>query len=110
MDEDGYFYIVDRKKDMIIVGGENVYPREIEEVLYQNEKILEVAVVGYLDPVKGEAVKAVVVLKDSLGATERELIDFCAQRLAKFKIPRIIEFKKELPKSATGKILRRLVK
>jgi long-chain acyl-CoA synthetase len=110
MDEDGYFYIVDRKKDMIIVGGENVYPREIEEVLYQNEKILEVAVVGYLDQVKGEAVKAVVVLKDNLQATERELIDFCAQRLAKFKIPRIIEFKKELPKSATGKILRRLVK
>jgi long-chain acyl-CoA synthetase len=109
-DQDGYFYIVDRKKDMIIVGGENVYPREIEEVLYQNEKILEVAVVGFLDQVKGEAVKAVVVLKDNLQATEKELIDFCAQRLARFKIPRIIEFQKELPKSATGKILRRLVK
>jgi long-chain acyl-CoA synthetase len=109
-DEDGYFYIVDRKKDMIIVGGENVYPREIEEVLYQNEKILEAAVVGVVDKVKGEAVKAVVVLKNGLQATERELMDFCAQRLAKFKIPKIIEFKTELPKSATGKILRRLVK
>jgi len=109
-DEDGYFYIVDRKKDMIIVGGENVYPREIEEALYQNEKILEAAVVGFPDEVKGEAVKAVVVLKDGLRATEKELMDFCAQRLAKFKIPKIIEFKKELPKSATGKILRRLVK
>jgi long-chain acyl-CoA synthetase len=102
-DEDGYFYIVDRKKDMIIVGGENVYPREIEEALYQNEKILEAAVVGFPDKVKGEAVKAVVVLKDGLRATEKELMDFCARRLAKFKIPKVIEFKKELPKSATGK-------
>jgi len=110
IDEDGYFYIVDRKKDMIIVGGENVYPKEIEEVLYQNENILEAAVVGVVDKVKGEVVKAVVVLKSGHQTTEMELIDFCAQRLAKFKIPKMIEFKKELPKSATGKILRRLVK
>jgi len=109
-DEDGYFYIVDRKKDMIIVGGENVYPREIEEVLYQNEKLLEVAVVGHRDPLKGEIVKAVVVLRPGLAATEKEFIDFCGQRLARFKVPKIVEFRKELPKSATGKILRRLVK
>jgi long-chain acyl-CoA synthetase len=109
-DEDGYFYIVDRKKDMIIVGGENVYPREIEEVLYQNEKILEAAVVGHRDPVKGEVVKAVVVLNDGVAATEKELIDFCAQRLARFKVPKILVIQKDLPKSATGKILRRLVK
>ena len=109
-DEDGYFYIVDRKKDMIIVGGENVYPREIEEVLYQCDKIFEAAVVGIKDAVKGEAVKAVVVLKEGLQATEKELIDFCASRLAKFKVPRTVEIRKEMPKSSTGKILRRLVR
>lgn len=110
MDEDGYFYIVDRKKDMIIVGGENVYPREIEEVLYQNEKILEAAVIGVKDAIKGEAVKAVIALHSGIEATEEELIKFCASRLAKFKVPKIVEIRKELPKSATGKILRRLLK
>ena len=109
-DEDGYFYIVDRKKDMIIVGGENVYPREIEEVLYQNEKILEAAVIGKEDEVKGELVRAVVALKNDFQATEQELIDFCTSRLAKFKVPQTIEIRKELPKSSTGKILRRLLK
>ncbi len=109
-DEDGYFYIVDRKKDMIIVGGENVYPKEVEEVLYQNEKVLEAAVVGMRDAFKGEVVKAVVVLKEGREAAEKELIDFCALRLAKFKVPRTIEFRKEMPKSSTGKILRRLVR
>lgn len=109
-DEDGYFYIVDRKKDMIIVGGENVYPREIEEVLYQNEKILEAAVVGIKDRIKGESVRAVVALKDDCQATEQELIDFCTSRLARFKVPQTIEIRGELPKSSTGKILRRLLK
>jgi long-chain acyl-CoA synthetase len=109
-DEDGYFYIVDRKKDMIIVGGENVYPREVEEVLYQNDKIFEAAVVGLKDAAKGEVVKAVVVLKDGLECSEKELIDFCASRLAKFKVPRSVEIRKEMPKSSTGKILRRLVR
>jgi len=109
-DGDGYFYIVDRKKDMIIVGGENVYPREIEEVLYQNENILEVAVVGKKDEVKGELVRAVVALKDNCKATEQELIDFCKSRLAKFKVPQTIEIMEDLPKSSTGKILRRLLK
>jgi long-chain acyl-CoA synthetase len=109
-DEDGFFYIVDRKKDMIIVGGENVYPREIEEVLYQNDKVLEAAVVGEKDALKGEVVKAVVVFKEGIQGTEKELIDFCAARLAKFKVPRSIEIRKEMPKSSTGKILRRLVR
>lgn len=109
-DEEGYFYIVDRKKDMIIVGGENVYPREVEEVLYQHEKILEAAVVGLKDAIKGEVVKAVVVLKEGLEATDKELIDFCASRLAKFKVPKLIEIREEMPKSSTGKILRRLVR
>ncbi len=109
-DEDGYFYIVDRKKDMIIVGGENVYPREIEEVLYQYDKIFEAAVVGVKDAVKGEVVKAVVVLKEGRESSEKELIDFCVSRLAKFKVPRIVEIRKEMPKSSTGKILRRLVR
>lgn len=109
-DEDGYFYIVDRKKDMIIVGGENVYPREIEEVLYQNEKILEAAVIGKKDELKGESVRAVVALKSDCQATEQELIDFCSSRLAKFKVPKSIEIRRELPKSSTGKILRRLLK
>ena len=109
-DEDGFFYIVDRKKDMIIVGGENVYPREVEEVLYQNDKIFEVAVVGVQDAVKGEVVKAVVVLKEGLESSEKELVDFCASRLAKFKVPRTVEIRKEMPKSSTGKILRRLVR
>lgn len=110
MDEDGYFYIVDRKKDMVIVGGENVYPREIEEVLYQNEKILEAAVIGVKDAIKGEVVKAVVAIHSGIEATEEELIRFCASRLAKFKVPKIVEIRKELPKSSTGKILRRLLR
>jgi long-chain acyl-CoA synthetase len=109
-DEDGFFSIVDRKKDMLIVGGENVYPREVEEVLYENEKVLETAVVGMRDEAKGEIVKAVIVLKDGVQATRQEIMDFCSERLAKFKVPRIIEFVEELPKSTTGKILRRLVK
>ncbi|MGA3115522.1 MAG: long-chain fatty acid--CoA ligase [Syntrophobacteraceae bacterium] len=109
-DEDGFIYIVDRKKDMIIVGGENVYPREIEEVLYQNDKVLDAAVIGMKDAIKGEVVKAVVVLKEGMQGTENELIDFCAARLAKFKVPRAIEIREEMPKSSTGKILRRLVR
>ncbi len=109
-DEDGFIYIVDRKKDMIIVGGENVYPREIEEVLYQHDKVLDVAVIGMKDSTKGEVVKAVVVLKEGMEGTEDELIDFCAARLAKFKVPRAIEIRKEMPKSSVGKILRRLLR
>lgn len=109
-DEDGYIYIVDRKKDLIIVGGENVVPREVEEVLYQNPKVLEAAVIGEPDAVKGEVVKAMVVLKRGCHVTEEELIEFCSQRLAKFKVPKIVEFKNDLPKSSTGKILRKLLR
>ncbi len=110
MDEDGYFRIVDRKKDLIIVGGFNVYPREVEEVLYQHPKVLEAAVVGVTHPLRGEMVKAFVVLKEGEQATETELIAFCRERLASYKVPREIEFVKELPKSAVGKILRRELK
>lgn len=107
MDEDGYFYIVDRKKDMIIAGGFNIYPREIEEVLYEHEKIQEVVVVGIPDPYRGETVKAYVVLKEGVHATEEELDQFAREHLAAYKVPRIYEFRKELPKTAVGKILRR---
>lgn len=107
MDEDGYFYILDRKKDMIIVSGFNVYPREIEEVLYEHPAVMEAAVVGVPDPYKGEAPKAFVVLRPGQTATEEELMAFCRERLAPFKAPRAVEFRDALPKSAVGKILRR---
>ncbi len=107
MDEEGYFFIVDRKKDMIIVGGFNVYPREVEEVLYQHPKVKEAAVVGVHDEKYGEIVKAFVALKDGENATEQEIKDFFQGKIAKFKIPKIVEFRKELPKTMVGKILRR---
>lgn len=109
MDEDGYFYIVDRKKDMIIAGGYNIYPREVEEVLYEHPAVREAAVIGVPDPYRGETVKAFVVLKDGARATEQELDAFCRQRLAAYKVPRIYEFRRELPKSAVGKVLRRVL-
>jgi len=107
MDEEGYFYIVDRKKDVIIVGGFNVYPREVEEILYQHPKVKEAAVVGAKEDVHGEIVKAFIVLKDGETATEQEIKDFFQGKIAKFKIPRVIEFRKELPKTMVGKVLRR---
>ncbi|ELK45259.1 UNVERIFIED_CONTAM: fatty acid--CoA ligase family protein [Halobacillus marinus] len=106
MDEDGYIYIVDRKKDMIIVGGYNVYPREVEEVLYHHEDITEAAVVGAPDPEQGETVISFVVSKNPL-LTEDLLKNYCKEKLAKYKRPSRIEFMKELPKNTTGKILRR---
>ncbi|MGB9870619.1 MAG: long-chain-fatty-acid--CoA ligase [Anaerolineae bacterium] len=109
MDEDGYFYIVDRKKDMIICGGYNVYPREVEEVLKQHPKILEVAVAGIPDPYRGETVKAWVVLKPGETATEEEIIEWSKERLAKYKYPRYVEFRSELPKTFVGKTLRRML-
>lgn len=108
-DEEGYFYIVDRKKDMIIVGGYNVYPREVEEVLFANPGILEAAVVGVPDPNFGEQVLAFVVLKDKELSPE-EIQDFCKEKLAKYKVPARIEILDELPKNTTGKILRRTLK
>ncbi len=110
LDSDGYVYIVDRKHDMIISGGKNIYPREIEEVLYSNEAVLEVAVIGVPDDYWGESVKAFVVLKEDRNATEAELIDLCRENLASYKKPRSVEFVKELPKSNTGKILKRLIR
>lgn len=107
MDEDGYFYIVDRKKDMIIAGGFNIYPREIEEVLYEHEAIQECVVAGIPDPYRGETVKAYIVLKEGHIVTEEELNDYCRTKLAAFKVPRFYEFREELPKTAVGKILRR---
>lgn len=109
MDEDGYFYLVDRKKDMIIVGGYNVYPREIEEVLYNHPDIIETTVIGVPDKDHGEAVKAFVVSKNP-DLTEEQLLEYCKQYLAKYKIPSSIEFLDELPKNTTGKILRRALK
>ncbi|MUV39381.1 Long-chain-fatty-acid--CoA ligase [Lentibacillus sp. JNUCC-1] len=107
MDENGYFYIVDRKKDMIIAGGYNIYPREVEEVLYEHEAIQEAAVAGVPDPYRGETVKAYIVLKPGYKTTEEELNKHCRKHLAPFKVPRIYEYMEELPKTAVGKILRR---
>ncbi len=107
MDEDGYFYIVDRKKDLIIASGYNIVPREVEEALYENPKVQEAVVVGVPDPRRGETVKAFIVLKEGETATEQEIIAFCKERLAPYKVPKLVEFRTELPKSAVGKLLRR---
>jgi long-chain acyl-CoA synthetase len=107
MDEDGYFYIVDRKKDMIIAGGFNIYPREVDEVLYEHPKVAEAVAVGIPDEYRGETVKAYVVLKPGQEATEEEIIAFCRERLASYKAPRVVEFRAELPKTMVGKVLRR---
>jgi len=107
MDEDGYFYIVDRKKDMIISGGFNVYPRDIDEVIYQHPKVQEACSIGIPHPTRGEAAKVFIILKENETATENEIIDFCKTRLAKYKWPVEIEFRKELPKTNVGKILRK---
>ncbi|MGI2329408.1 fatty acid--CoA ligase family protein [Planococcus sp. YIM B11945] len=109
VDEEGYFYIVDRKKDLIIVGGYNVYPREVEEVLFAHPGVLEAAVVGLPDSNFGEAVHAYVVLKDS-SLTEADIEAYCAKHLAKYKVPKHYEILAELPKNTTGKILRRSLK
>ena len=109
-DEDGYFFIVDRKKDMIIVGGFNVYPREVEEVLFAHKSIVEAAVIGVPDANFGEAVHAFVVLKDGVETTSEEIISYCAKHLVKYKVPKIVEILDELPKNTTGKILRRSLK
>lgn len=107
MDKDGFFYIVDRKKDIIIAGGYNIYPREIEDVLYEHPAIQEMVVAGVPDPYRGETVKAYIVLKEGMNATEQELDEYARKYLAAYKVPRIYEFRKELPKTAVGKILRR---
>jgi long-chain acyl-CoA synthetase len=110
VDEDGFFYIVDRVKDMIIRGGFNIYPREIEELLYAHPAIAEAAVIGVPDQALGEEVKAVVACKPGQSVTEQELIDYCKASLAAYKYPRSVEFRDSLPKTATGKILKRELK
>ena len=107
MDSDGYISIVDRKKDMINVSGFNVYPREVEEVLFRHPAVADAAVVQYPDPYQGESVMAFVVLKQDAAATEDEIIEFCRSQIAVFKSPRRVVFRSELPKNNTGKVLRR---
>jgi long-chain acyl-CoA synthetase len=109
MDDDGFFYIVDRKKDLIITGGENIYPREVEEALFEHPAIQEVAVVGVPHPFGGEIAKAFVVLKPGEQATKKDIVQFASERLAKHKVPRAVEFRSELPKSAAQKVLRRVL-
>jgi len=107
MDEKGYFYIVDRKKDMIIAGGYNIYPREVEEILFEHPAVQEAAVIGVPDPYRGETVKAFVILKQGHTTTEDELNEHCRKRMASYKVPRLYEFREELPKTMVGKVLRR---
>ena len=110
MDEDGYFQIVDRKKDMILgAGGFNIYPREVEEVLYQHPKVKSAAAVGVPVPGKGERVKAYVVLKEGETATEEEIIEFCRENLTRYKVPKFVEFRQDLPMTMVGKVLRRVL-
>jgi len=107
MDEDGFFYIVGRKKDMIISSGFNVYPREIEEVLFEHPKVKEASVIGVPHKKRGEAVKAFIVLVQGDKATSEEIIEYCKENLAAYKVPAAVEFRKKLPKTMVGKVLRR---
>ncbi|HLE05290.1 MAG TPA: AMP-binding protein, partial [Anaerolineales bacterium] len=107
MDEDGYCFIVDRKKELIKPGGFQVWPREVEEIIAENQKVLEVGVAGVPDPYRGETVKAWVVVKPGQSATEDEIRAWCKERMAAYKVPTSVEFRDELPKTLVGKILRR---
>ncbi|MDQ3910721.1 MAG: long-chain fatty acid--CoA ligase [Actinomycetota bacterium] len=109
MDEDGYFYIVDRKKDMIVASGYNVYPREVEEVLFEHSGVAEAVAVGVPNEYRGETIKAFVVKNTGSEITEEEILAFCKERLASYKTPKSVEFRDELPKSTVGKILRRVL-
>ncbi|MGZ4160931.1 MAG: long-chain-fatty-acid--CoA ligase, partial [Neobacillus sp.] len=110
VDEDGYLYIVDRKKDLIIASGFNIYPRDIEEVLYEHPAVQEAVVIGVPDPYRGEDVKAIIVLKAGMEATEQEIIYYCRENLSAYKVPRSAEFRDQLPKTSVGKILRRALR
>uniref|UniRef100_A0A7V6DNG7 Long-chain fatty acid--CoA ligase n=1 Tax=Desulfobacca acetoxidans TaxID=60893 RepID=A0A7V6DNG7_9BACT len=110
MDENGYFYIIDRKKDLIIDGGFKIYPREVEEVLYQHPKVLEAVAYGIPDPYRGEVTKVAIVPQPGVQLTAEEILAYCQPRLATYKLPKIIEFRTELPKSMVGKVLRRLLR
>jgi long-chain acyl-CoA synthetase len=109
MDDEGYFSIVDRKKDLIIAGGYNIYPREVEEVLYQHPKVIEVCVAGVPDSYRGETVKAFIVLRQGEQATAEEIREFAKQKLASYKVPSLVEFRDDLPKTIIGKPLRRVL-
>jgi len=110
MDEEGYFYILDLKKDMIIAGGFNIYPKDIDQVLLEHPKIAEAVAVGIPDRYRGQTVKAYVVLKPGQTASEEEILNFCRQNLAKYKVPTQVEFRTHLPKTPSGKILRRMLR
>jgi long-chain acyl-CoA synthetase len=110
VDEDGYLYIVDRKKDMIIASGYNIYPRDIEEVLYEHPAVQEAVVIGIPDKYRGEGVKAILVLKSGKDANEDEIKAYCRENLAAYKVPNVVEFRDQLPKTAVGKILRRALR
>ena len=107
MDDDGYFYIVDRKKEVIKPGGFQVWPREVEEVIAEHPKVFEVGVAGIPDPKRGETVKAWVVLKPGETVTTDEIRTWCKEKMAAYKVPTQVEFRDELPKTTVGKILRR---
>lgn len=109
VDDEGYFYIVDRKKDIIVAGGFNIYPREVEEVLYEHEAVLECVVAGIPDAYRGETVKAYIVKKKGQSVSADDLETFCRERLSAFKVPRLYEFRTELPKALAGKVLRRVL-
>jgi long-chain acyl-CoA synthetase len=110
MDEDGYFFIVDRKKDMIIAGGFNIYPREIDEVLHRHPQVEMAVSIGIPDDYRGETVKAYVILKEGEEASAEDIIAFCKKRLTSYKVPRLIEFRDALPQSSVGKILRKTLR
>jgi long-chain acyl-CoA synthetase len=110
MDEEGYFFIVDRKKDLIITGGYNVYPREIDEVLHEHPAVKEAVSVGIKHPTRGEIIKAYVVLKEGQNLTKTEVLAFCREKLANYKVPKQVEFRDDLPKSIVGKVLRRVIR
>jgi acyl-CoA synthetase (AMP-forming)/AMP-acid ligase II len=109
-DEEGFIYVVDRKKDMIISGGENIYPTEVEEVLCKHPKILECAVIGVHDEEWGESVKAVVVCKQGEKLTEEEVVEFCKGHLASYKKPKSVDFVDALPRNAVGKVLKTVLR
>jgi len=109
-DEDDYIFIVDRKKDMVIAGGFNVFPREIDEVLFQHPKVLDAVSVGIRDEYRGETIKAYIVLNPGETATGEDIIAFCKEKLAAYKVPKLVEFRDALPKSAVGKVLRKILR
>lgn len=109
-DEDGYVFIVDRCKDMIIAGGFNIYPRDIDEVVFQHPKVKDVITVGIPDAYRGETVKCFIQLVEGQEATEKEIIDYCRERLAAYKVPTAVEFRTELPRSTVGKAFRRVLR